>query len=443
MTLIIFRAAKTEFKTKLTKYLISNLGFILYDMQDTNPQIEQINLDRTKLEITKLLIDKKHVLLCASFFTAEDLHNYTDSLKIDSNKLFSLIRTKENNLPKNASYYDNEIVISEKQSLKNISTGILIIANTIRKYSDLIMEIQNTPDESILNKGKRFLNSTSAVLLSAPAYALFNYLIQVLKLYFIDNDKPKSMSMLMDLVKLAPVINFDLVPGNKFYRVVNYKERADYTHLEQIWYNKKPSVKNRLLNMSEPILFAGTNEYSSFLEVYNNETRSNPFIILEIEVLKQITVTYIAPIFLTTHKKAASNKMYMEYVKRSESNNSRALVLKEKLVRNFIGELMVNNSDFDTDTNYEFTNMISNFLLNRFKGLSIAYLSTQSKFQYNNFAIPASIADSCLKPTSIYLCKHDFLSSRPNDNVGLHLKRFLKGHIDSKTKKIVYDIKYY
>jgi hypothetical protein len=438
MPLIIIRASNTVFKKNVVTHLVSKLHFQLFDPQDESLEAEKNNLLEISNVISNLLAKNANVLLSASFYDDKALYSFINMLEIPTKNIFFLLRTKENNLPSNSTKFENELIIESEINLDKLAIGILNIAKTLQNISPLIVKIQNTPEGTLLLNNSDLLYSTSVILHSFPVYGLMQMIISVLKLYYIDEDKSKALDLILELIKLIPVQNFKIRKGAKFYRVCYYKENGDYTHFDQVWYVKSSKHKVRMSSYTEPVLFVGDHERSSFLEVYQENETKRPFITLEVEVIKPFDVVYIAPLHLNTKMGASKNRMYVDYVKKCKNKNSELLDLKEELIRNFIGNLMIINKHFDKDFTYEFTNHISNFLLNRFKGISIAYLSTQSNYQYNNFAIPAQIADECLKPGKVLISSHTFWPNGKGKNPWIHFENSKEGYVDPLTRNIVY-----
>jgi thiol-disulfide isomerase/thioredoxin len=266
--------------------------------------------------------------------------------------------------------------------------------------------------------------------------------VDILKLYHIDNNKENSLNLLLEVVKLVQVMGFNIRKGAKFYRVCYYKKCANYKRMDQLWYPPKPKKDVRITSIEEPVLFIGEHWGSSFLEVFDNSVKKRPFIILELEVTKPFRINYIAPLNLEKHAGASSNNMYMDYCRDCKKIEPKLLALKEEMLRNYLGEFWISNKNFDKLFTYDFTKNISKLLLKRFKGDGLGYLSTQCNYQYNNFAIPASVADECLRPGEVILCDHTFWPNGRGQQPWINFKRIKSGFVDLKTKKIIFTKKY-
>ncbi len=441
MPIIIFRGKKTIFKTKVIKYLIDDLRFLYFDTQGETDILEAEELLNLVDEISTLLASGKYLLLSSSFYGDKSLYAFIDKLKVDTRNIYYLMRTDEDNLLTEPTFYKHELLINHHQDMKQLSKGVLKIAKTLHKVEPQIIKIINSPNEPLNIQRPDISNSTSIILHSFPVFGLLQMIINVLKYYIIDNNKSKSLDLLIELVKLTSQLGFTIRKGAKFYRVCNYKEDANYQNLSDLWYPSKYTSKDvRIENDKEKVLFVGERWENAFFEVYDEKVDDRLFAILEIEVIKPFEINYIAPLDLTSSPGASINNLYIDYVKESQKEESKGLLARQELIRNFVGDFMISNKNFDKDFTYDFTKHLSSFLLSRFDSIALAYLSTQSNYQNNNIAIPAHIADDCLLPGKVAICKHEFRPLGKGKNPFVRFDFLRTGYIDLASKKIVYEI---
>jgi hypothetical protein len=447
MPIIVFRGIKTESKQIMIDLLIGKFQYSYFDLQLASEadEMEQIRLNQNK--ISYLLREGRIVMVNGFFFTQKIIDFFFKLLDTDENLTYILLRTDENNFSETFDFLDHEIKIKiEDNNSIEIAQKIHKIILTLLTIEYYAKQIHLTPKEDykekLLEKDPDFFETTSYILLLMPIYGITAMILDILKLYYIDNKRDKSLNLLLEVVKLVQVMGFNIRKGAIFYRVCYYEENANYTTLDQIWYPKLLTKDSRISGSNEPVLFVGEHWGSSFLEVHDEKIKKRPFIILEIEVIKPFKINYNGPINLENHPGASENNMYMDYCRDCRKLEPKLLALKAELLRNFMGEFWISNKHFDNLFTYDFTQNMSNLLLGRFKGEGLGYLSTQCNYQYNNFAIPASIADECLRPREVVLCDHTFWPNGRGSGPWIHFDRLKSGFVDLKTNKIIFNKDY-
>lgn len=445
MPIILFRGTKTPTKQKLMDLLQTKFHYLFLDIQGISSDTEINQIESSLIKLSEYIKEKRIVLINGFFFTQQIINHFFKRLDADESLTYILLRTEENNLSKNSDILEHEILIhDELNDLDKVILKIHKIILTLRTIEYYAKQINQFPTEdyepTLRLKDPYFFETTSYLLLSKPLFGFVAMITEILKNYYFNNKKDFALTILLELVKFIQVMGFNIRKGARFFRVCHYMEDANYTTLDQIWYPKQTKRNVRISNIDESVLFINEHWGSAFLEVHEETGKKRPFIILEMEVIKPFKINYNGPLDLQTHPGASQNNMYMDYCRDCKKIEPELLRLKEELIRNFIGEFWVSNKNFDHLFTYDFTQNMSKLLLNRFKGEGLGYLSTQCNYQYNNFAIPASTADDCLRPLGVVLCDYEFWPNGRGKPPWIHFEKLKTGVINPLTREITYNI---
>lgn len=430
MFLIFYRGNNTNNKKQILDVLIEQFKCKYIDSQNGQE-------DENIKKVRNFLLQGQIVLVDGLFFKEEEMISFKDKLEVELCASYLLVRTDEYKISQTFDFFDGEIVINKNMDLIETSNGIKRIINAVHKTRRFISEIKKFPKENILKLNPEYSETTTWLLNELPINNIIAMIREILKRYYIDNDKKYALEYLYDFMKFIPLIRYNIRTGAKCYRVCNYKEDGNYKNLDEIWYPKATTKDVRIKSPEQQILFVGEHWGSSFIEVLDRKKSKRPFIALELEVIKRFGVNFNAPLHLVSHKGTSTNRMYQDYIKDCRKEKSIALQLKQDMIRNFIGDFFIANEYSDREFTYDFTKQMSISLLDKFKDEGIGYLSTKNNYQFNNFALPGKIADECLQPKGVTLYDYEF---DPNGNMKpwIEFKKIKSGYVDLKTKDIIF-----
>jgi hypothetical protein len=440
MPIIILRGNNSISKKRITNLLVNRYHYKYCNLFRNSIEDENDIILRKSQWISVLINEGNLVLINGAFFQKETIDFFFKHLTVSSNLSYLLVRTNEDILQEFIDIQEHEIIVKNDFEYTSLmGEGIHKIILTLTYVEHFTKQISEFPREELtenfLQNDPDFKETTSYLLYSLPIHGFMAMIINILKLYYIDEDKEASINLFLELVKFVQPIGFNIRKGAKFYRVCSHDPIANYTQLGHIWYPLSSDKQSRV-GFDAPILYIAENWDTSFKEVFANNPFQHPFVVFEIEAIKSFRINFIAPLNFERQVGASNNQMYLDYCRDCRKVEPKLLALKEEMLRVFIGEFWVYKKHFDRYFSYDFTDSASKLLLKRWKDTGLGYLSTQGGYRYNNFAIPASLADKCLQSGKVVILDLELL--RKGSDLSFKFNKIKEGYVNPETREIDY-----